>query len=169
MDEPHLAVTHQESPAPGIPRKGAPGSGGPLVAVNRQIMGWDEKGMPIVLSVPTLTPTQINDIGAAAIAQPYSEPGDELALELGLPPSEFYGRPLMEVMLIKQARHAAYTGDKDEVEAILDRRLGKPKSIAENHNINETYEGALKRIHTKTVTPPSIQDAEIIPSPVDEL
>ena len=102
--------------------------------------------MPVVKGVPMLSRSQIVELGAAAVTELYSEPGDDLAIELGLPPSEFYGRPLLEVMLVRQARNAARTGDRDEVEAILDRRLGKPKTTAENHNISETYEEALHRI-----------------------
>lgn len=93
-----------------------------------------------------LSPEQIKDVGAAAVTELYKEPDDDLALELGLPTSEFYGRPLIEVMLVRQARNAARTGDKDEVEAILDRRLGKPKATVESHSTTETYEQYLERI-----------------------
>lgn len=102
--------------------------------------------MPVVREVPLATPALIKDLSAAALVETYSEPEDALAIEMGLPPSEFYGRPLIEVMLIRRARYAAKTGDDDVIERILDRELGKPKTTAENHNINESYEDALARI-----------------------
>ena len=105
-----------------------------------------EGGVPVVKDAPLVTAAVVKEIGAAALAELYAEPGDLLALELGLPPSEFYGRPLIEVMLVRQARNAARTGDMAEVEAILDRQLGKPKTTSENHHITESYEDALKRI-----------------------
>jgi hypothetical protein len=128
-----------------------------------------EGGVPVVKEVPLVTAALVKDIQKAALAELYSEPGDELAIEMGLPPSEFYGRPLVEVMLVRQARHAARTGDKDEVEAIRDRLEGKPKTTSENHNITESYEDALARIgkaedarRVASATP--IVEAEIVPA-----
>ena len=131
-------------PVPGDPKDRG------LVAVNTRIVTW-ENGAPVVKDVPMFTPAQVVDIGAAAVAQPYSEPGDELAIELGLPPSEFYGRPLLEVMKIKQAREAARTGDASLVGAIEDRLVGKPKQTSEskNLNINGTYEDFLRGVAQK--------------------
>ena len=118
----------------------------PLAVVGkRQLVTW-ENGSPVVKNVPMVTPGVLNDLGSAALAELYSEPGDELALEMGLPPSEFYGRPLAEVMLIKQARNAARDGNTEDIEAILDRRLGKPKATLESHSVTESYEQYLKRI-----------------------
>ena len=126
-----------------------------------------EGGVPVVKEVPLVTAALVKDIQKAALAELYAEPDDELAIELGLPPSEFYGRPLIEVMLVRQARHAARTGDKDEVEAIRDRLEGKPKTTSENHNISESYEDALSRIgkaedarRAKAAT--SIVEAEVV-------
>lgn len=138
---------------------------GGLVPVKRQIVRWQD-GVPVVDAVPMMTPVLLNEIGNAALAEPYSEPDDEIAVALGLPPSEFYGRPLAEVMLIRQARHAARSGDTAEVEAILDRRLGKPKTTAENHNINETYEQACQRI-AKTVEAARVAARVAAATPVD--
>ena len=127
-----------------------------------------EGGVPVVKDSPLVTPAVIKEIGAAALAELYAEPGDALAVELGLPPSEFYGRPLVEVMLIRQARNAARTGDMAEVEAILDRQLGKPKTTAENHNITESYEDALNRIgaaeDARRVQEARPIDAEVVPA-----
>lgn len=122
----------------------------------------------MVKEVPLVTAALVKDIQKAALAELYSEPDDELAIELGLPPSEFYGRPLIEVMLIRQARRAARTGDKDEVEAIRDRLEGKPKTTSENHNITESYEDALTRIGkneaARRAAAPVIVDAEVVPA-----
>lgn len=105
-----------------------------------------EGGTPVVKDVPLFTPAVIKNLHTAALAELYSEPDDAFAIEMGLPPSEFYGRPLLEVMAIRRARYAARTGDDDVIERILDRELGKPKTTSENHNINESYADALTRI-----------------------
>jgi len=120
--------------------------------------------------VPFLTPKQIDEVAAAAVMTPYEEPGDQFAIEMGMLPSEFYGRPLIEVMLIRQARHAAHTGDKDYVEAILDRRLGRPKTTIESHSIHETYAQALERIGQTEIQKrfENAEPVEVIPS-MDEL
>jgi len=111
----------------------------------RQLIVW-EGGVPVVKNVPLLTPGKIKDLHTAAVMQFYSTPDDELAIEMGLPPSRFYGLTLLEVMLIKQAEGAARSGDRDDVEAIRDRLEGKPKTTAEVHSVSETYEQALNRI-----------------------
>ncbi len=136
-----------------------PSTPGDRPLAHRQLLVW-ENGAPIVRDIPLITPSQINDLGAAALTQLYSHPDDELAIEMGLPPSRFHGMTLIEVMLIRQAENAARSGATDEVEAILDRRLGKPKTTAENHNVNETYEQALSRI-SKSI-PAAAIDAELV-------
>lgn len=157
-----MAETHLDKSVNSLPP-------GPVVP-RRQIVTWKD-GAPVVEAVPQLTPKTINDIGAAAVAQLYEHPDDALALELGLPPSEFYGMTLMEVMLIKQAREAARTGATDEVEAILDRRLGKPKQSVEKHVVTETYEEALARISKAAATTarPVVMDAEVVDPNVEDL
>lgn len=108
-----------------------------------------EGGVPVLKDVPLMTPAVVRDLHTASLAELYAEPEDLLAAELGLPTSEFYGRPLLEVMLIRRARHAAYTGNFVEVESILDRELGKPKTTSENTNVTVSYEQALKNIAEK--------------------
>lgn len=134
----------------------------------KRITAW-ENGTPVVQEVPHISAAQIKEIASASLALPYVSEEDKKALAKGEPPvSEFFGRPLIEVMLIKQARHAAESGSIEDVEKILDRHLGKPKTTAENHNINETYEDVMNRIaqeeqkankdasqKAKDVTPPS--------------
>lgn len=111
---------------------------------------WED-GAPIVKHVPLLTPAVIKDVHTAALAELYSSPDDELAIEMGLKPSKYHGRTLLEVMILKRAEHAARNlGDPDVVEKILDRELGKPKTTAEIHSVSETYDQALKRIAKET-------------------
>ena len=141
-----------------------------LVPVQRRLTGWDERGQPVVYSAPMLTKSQIADIVTAAVSQPYEEEGDALAIEMGLPPSKFYGRTNIEVMLIRLAEHAARTGDKDEVEDFLDRLLGKPKQTSEVVKTTLTYEDRLKEIAARRAaaakstvpTSPQIVEAEVI-------
>jgi hypothetical protein len=117
----------------------------PPGVLNRQLIEWVD-GAPVVKTMTLITAPQIKDLHAASLTQIYSEPYDDLAIEMGLPPSRFYGMTLLEVMLIKRAENAARSGDSDEVERILDRELGKPKTTAEVHSVSETYEQACLRI-----------------------
>lgn len=123
-----------------------------LVPVNSRIVTWED-GVPVVRTLPVLTRAQVSEIAMAAASMPYEEPGDRLALELGLPVSQYFGRPCVEVMLIKRAQAAALTGDKDEVEQVLDRILGKPKTSAENVSVSKSYEQYLEEIDHKEALP----------------
>jgi hypothetical protein len=139
----------------------------------RQLVVW-ENGGPVVKNIPLITAAQVKDLHAAALTQLYAEPYDELAIEMGLPPSRFYGMTLIEVMLIKRAENAARTGDCDEVEKILDREMGKAVARSENHNVTETYDQALKRIaiaesaKTKAAARSAPIDAEVVDDKRDE-
>lgn len=146
------------------PAPGAPGAGG-LVPVNQQIVTWDGEGNPIVKTQRVFTKAQVSEIAMAAASQPYVDPNDELAVALGLPPSRFYGMSNLEVMLIKQAEYAASSGERDYVNDVLDRLIGKPVAKSESHNINETYDQALQRIAKAAAAkakPANIVDAEIV-------
>lgn len=131
-----------------------------LVPVTSRIVSFDPAtGQPVVRDVQVFTRAQVSEIAMAAASLPYSEPDDELALELGLPTSEFYGRPNLEVMLIKQARNAARSGDPDVIEKVLDRLIGKPKTTSENLNISRSYEDVLNDIAAREAQP---VDAEVV-------
>jgi hypothetical protein len=127
--------------------------GGPLVPVKRRIVEWDPNtGEPVVRVTSIFTKAQVSQIAMAAASMPYVDPDDELRAALGLPLSEFAGMTNLEVMLIRQARRAAESG---EPEAFLDRLVGKPTQSVEKHTITETYEGFLDR------TAASIKDKPI--------
>lgn len=131
-----------------------------VVPVNRRIVVFDAvSGRPVVQNVPMLTKAQVAEIALAAASQLYVDPNDESALELGLPPSEFYGMTNLEVMLIKQARNAALTGDSDMVEKILDRLIGKPKQTSEIAK-TVTYEGYLTQIAQKVMDATPVEPIE---------
>ena len=145
---PHL--DHDDNTAP----PGAPG-GMSISPIKRQIVQW-ENGIPIVKGVPMFTRAQISEIALAAASMPYEDPNDALAIELGLPPSEFYGMTNLEVMFIRQARAAA-AGDSEAREALIDRIAGKPKTTAEVVKTTLTYEDRIKEIAARRA-----QDARII-------
>jgi hypothetical protein len=129
------------------PLPGAPGSGGSSLApIQRRIVTWGPDGQPIVANAPLFTKTQIADITLAAAAMLYTDPNDELAIAMGLPPSRFHGMTNLEVMLIKRQEYAAATGDPDVIAQIEDRLVGKPKTTNENHTLVETYDQVLARI-----------------------
>lgn len=138
----------------------------------RQLVVW-EGGVPIVKNVPLITAVQVKDLHAAALTQLYSEPDDDLKIEMGLPPSRFFGMTLIEVMLIRRAENTARSGNSDDVEKILDRELGKAVARSENHNVNETYDQVLKRIaaseNAKAKAAPVIVDAEVVEEPWTQL
>ena len=127
------------------PSREGGGALGP-VAVTQRLVVWDKDGNPVVKTQQVFTKTQINELQMAAAAMPYVDPNDELAVAIGLPPSEFYGMTNLEVMLVKQARYAAASGERDYVNDVLDRLQGKPKQSSESHVVTDTYESALARI-----------------------
>ena len=119
--------------------------------MNQRIVTWDEQGNPIVRNVAVFTRANVTEIAMAAASMPYVTAEDELAVALGLPPSEFYGRTNLEVMLIRQARSAA-DGNADDRESLIDRIAGKPKTTSESLHVHESYEDALKRIAESAMT-----------------
>lgn len=149
-----MTATHLDGAAT-PPALGSPGAGG-LVPVTQRLVTWDAQGNPLVKNVAVFTKAQVSEVAMAAASQLYVDPNDELAIELGIPPSEFYGMTNLEVMLIKQARWAAESGETDVIEKVLDRLIGRPKQSSESHHVHETYEEALKRIGGKVV------DAEVV-------
>lgn len=143
------------------PASGSPGAGA-LVPVNQQIVTWDSDGNPMVQTQRVFTKAQVSEIAMAAASQLYVDPNDELAVALGLPPSRFYGKTNLEVMLIKQAEYAAASGERDYVNDVLDRLIGKPVAKSESHSITETYDQALQRIAKAAAAKAKIVDAEIV-------
>lgn len=139
MPETHLDEA-SKPPAPGTP-----GAGG-LVPVVQRLVTWDAQGNPVVRNTAVFTKVQIADLQMAAASAPYLDPNDELAVAIGLPPSEFYGMSNLEVILIKQARYAASSGERDYINDVLDRLQGKPKTTAEVHSTTESYEQFLVRV-----------------------
>ncbi len=111
--------------------------------INRRLVIW-ENGAPVLADVPMFTRAQVSELALAAASQPYIDENDELAIELGLPPSRFYGKSNLEVMLIKQAENSAKTGEG--VDAILDRLIGKPKQSVESVKVSVSYEDWLKEV-----------------------
>ena len=165
-DAPHLEGAGDPPP------EGAPGGNNGLVPVNRRIVTWDALGNPVVRDVPMLTRALVSEIAMAAASMPYVDPDDELAISMGLSPSEFYGKTNLEVMLVKRTREAARTGDTDQVEKILDRLVGKPKAVSETHSVTESYEGFLKRTagavkRVGPTAPDSVVDAQVV-DPVED-
>jgi hypothetical protein len=154
-EAPHLDHADQ-SPPPGVP------GGGGLVPVLQRIVTWDGDGTPVVREQQVFTKAQVSQIAMAAASLPYVDPNDELALALGLRPSEFYGMTNLEVMLVKQARYAAESGETDVIDKVLDRLVGKPKQSVEKHEIVETYDQALARIGRAAAAKARPIDAEIV-------
>jgi len=139
-----LAETHLDGAnTPLAP--GQPGAGG-LVPVMQRLVAWGPDGNPIVRTTAVFTKQQIGDLQMAAASSLFVDPNDELAIAIGLPPSEFYGMTNLEVMLIKQARYAASSGERDYINDVLDRLQGKAKTTAEVHTTSETYEQFIARI-----------------------
>lgn len=117
----------------------------------------------MVTTAPYIPKAKIQQLALQALSLPYTSANDELAIELGLKPSDYYGRPLVEVMLTKAALGAAQSGDVDIIEKVLDRAIGKPKTSSENLNMDVSYEAFLKGA-AELMKPkgPRPVDAEII-------
>ena len=145
----------------------------PPVVVQQRLVVFDADGMPMVTTTPYIPKAKIQQLALQALSLPYTSANDELAIELGLKPSDYYGRPLVEVMLVKAALGAAQSGDIDQIEKILDRAIGKPKTSSENVNINGSYEDFLKsagdlmkaRPPRSADGPLPVHDAEVVHEP----
>lgn len=155
-----MPETHLDAREPPVP--GTPGAGG-LVPVLQRIVTWDSQGNPLVRNHAVFTKIQVSDIAMAAASALHVDPDDELAVALGLPPSEFYGMSNLEVMLIKQARWAAKSGETDVIEHVLDRLIGRPKQVSESKSLELTYEDYLKEVGRREAkrAQPSVE-AEIL-------
>ena len=141
MPEPGTHLVPPDGPTPSQPNSTGVGP----AAVNRRLVVFDPAtGLPVVKTIAQFTKTQIADLAMAVAGLPYTTPEDELAVELGLPPSRFYGMTNLEVMLIRRQERAAQTGDRDEVEAVLDRLIGKPLAKSESARVNVSYEDFLR-------------------------
>lgn len=159
---------------PAAPTPGSPGVG----VFNRAIVTWDAAGNPLVRTVQVFSKAQVSEIAMAAASMPYVGPetvDDAARAALGLSVSEFYGMTNLEVMLIKQARKAATTGESAEVDAVLDRLIGKPLAKTESKTLALTYEDFLKQKAAEesqgqpppaAASPgprPAVIDAEVVP------
>lgn len=160
-----MAETHLDGagkpPAPGSPGAGA------LVPIMQRLVTWGADGNPVVRTSAVFSKQQIGDLQMAAASSFFTDPNDELAIAIGLPPSEFYGMTNLEVMLIKQARYAATSGEREYINDVLDRLQGKAKTTAEVHSTVETYEQFLARVGraaaAKAKPVNGVHEAEIIP------
>lgn len=127
------------------------------VPVQQRIIIWNEKGEPVLAAQPVLSKQHLQSIYFVAAAQPYVVE-DPLDPDFGL----YDGCTIAEVMIRKQMIRAAKTGDKDEVEKVMDRLLGKPKWIGESVQVHASYEDVLKSIEAK------VKGASATPSnPID--
>jgi hypothetical protein len=116
-------------------------------------------GQPVVQAVPMFTREQVADIIVAAATDLYDA---DAVLE-----PEFVGKTNLEVMVLKRTRRAARSGDMDEVESLLDRIVGKPKTTAEVTKKVITYEDALREIQRRTpaqarAEEQPIQEAQVV-------
>lgn len=129
-----------------------------LVPIQRRIIEWKD-GLPVLASVPVLNPGHIRDLYWVTAAQPYVV-DDPLDPEFGL----YDGMTIAEVMVRKQFMSAARSGDKDQIEKVMDRLIGKPKNTSENVNLNLTgnYEEFLKRKAAEIAAAVPIQEAEVV-------
>ena len=132
----------------------------PPAAALRRLVVWGPDGAPVVKTERVLSKPQIHDLIAASASLPYMPtPEEEL---LGI----YHGMTNLEVMVVKQHHWAARSGDTAEVEAILDRLVGKPKQSSEVLKITKTYDEALREIaeneRRKQSGVPKIVEAELV-------
>ena len=131
-----------------------PAAAAPIVVpVYRTIITWKD-GQPVMAAEPVLTQHHVRNLYLIAAAQPY-EVTDPLDPDFG----HFDGMTIAEVMVRKQLIAAAKSGD---VEAAMDRLIGKPMSRGENVNVElkGSYEDFLKDLATKTQRAPIETKAE---------
>ena len=124
-----------------------------IVPVHKTIIKW-ENGVPVLTAEPVLTKNHVQSLYFVAAAQPY-EVTDPLDPDFGL----YDGMTIAEVMVRKQLLAAAKSGD---VEAAMDRLIGKPMARGENVNVNlgGSYETYLKGLAEKLKGAPI--EAEVV-------
>lgn len=106
----------------------------------QRIAAWDGQGNPVVATVPLITKAQVAELYAAAAAETFNCP-DPLD-----PDHEFHGLSMAEVMVRKEVRAAARSGN---AETVMDRLVGRPKQTSESTRLTLGYEDALKEIERK--------------------
>ncbi len=124
-----------------------------LVPVQRRIIKW-ENGVPVLTAEPVLTKNHVQSLYFIAAAQPY-EVTDPYDPDFG----KYDGMTIAEVLVRKQLLAAAKSGD---VEAAMDRLIGKPMARGENVNVNlgGSYETYLKGLAEKAKAAPI--DAQVV-------
>jgi len=107
-----------------------------VVPVLQRVLSWDPAtGAPVTKSVAVFTQKQVGEIISAAAASMYL--GPEL---------EYVGWTNLEVMIHKRVRYAAQGGDSKDIDGVLDRIAGKPKTSAEITHRSMSYDERLKKI-----------------------
>lgn len=127
-----------------------------LVPVQQRIIEWKD-GAPVLTTAPVLEKQHVQSLYWIAAAQPYVV-DDPLDPDFG----KYDGMTIAEVMVRKQLQAAAKSGD---VEAVMDRLIGKALSKSEsvNVNLNGNYETWLKDKAKKIV------EAEVVSEPAASL
>jgi len=105
------------------------------VLKSRQIV-W-KNNAPIVEVVEIIPKEVISDMAGAALSMPYLDPDD-------IDEPRFKGRSCVEVTLMKIAEEAASRGDRDALNLLLDRFIGKPKQSIESKKVTVNYSDYLK-------------------------
>jgi hypothetical protein len=122
----------------------------PPATIQRRLLGWDDRGNPVLTTVPVVTPKAMQDLYAAAATLPYEGPE-----------KKYEGMSLAEVIVRRQIEAAAHGLGDDE--KVLDRLMGKAKQRSESLTVVTTYEGMLKAIAEGVSTPPpGVVDAEVV-------
>lgn len=99
-------------------------------------MRW-ENNLPVPEYTPPVTKEAVNQMSLTALSLPYEGEYDPVSDSYVVEP-EFEGRTNLEVAFIRRARKAA-GGDSKELDALLDRVLGKPKQSTETVQMRMSY------------------------------
>ena len=135
---------------PPVPAAGSEALVPAIVPVQRTIIKWDAQGQPVMTAEPVLTQHHVRSLYMIAAAQPY-EVTDPLDPDFG----KYDGMTIAEVLVRKQLLAAVRSG---EVEAVMDRLIGRPMARGEQVNVNldGSYEGYLKGLAEKMAAPAPI-------------
>lgn len=112
-----------------------------------------ENGIPRPVDAAVVPLPDYNRVLQNALSLPYA--GDQITNADGdaitIFDERYRGATLMEVMMHRLTLKAA-TGDKDAVNTVLDRLLGKPKQAVESVNVSMSYQDFLSDIAQKEST-----------------
>lgn len=114
------------------------------VATGQKVMITWVNGVPEPTYTKIVSAQSVKKLAQVAASLPYEGEWDE-DLEMYILEPRFKGMTNIEVMWVRLAEKAA-NGDKEAMNMMFDRILGKPKQSVETASVSMTYQEFLKEL-----------------------